>query len=220
MSVESNIQQIITQLPRHIRLVAVTKTVEPDVIRHAYQAGLRDFGENRAQELMRKAPVLPPDIRWHYIGHLQRNKVRQIIPFVSLIHSTDSLRLLEVINHEASRAGRQVDVLLQFHIAEEETKYGLDLDEAIGLLNSPAYASMHHVRICGVMGMATFTGDMTQVRKEFRHLFEIYSRLKSAFFNTAHEFCEISMGMSGDYRIAIEEGSTILRIGSAIFSEE
>lgn len=202
---------------RGITLVAVSKTHPVERILELYQRGQRDFGENRVQELLEKAPHLPTDIRWHLIGHLQTNKVRYIAPFIHLIHSVDSLRLLAEIEKQAAKAGRTIDCLLQFHIAEEETKFGLSEDEADALLQSQEYQAMRHVRICGVMGMATFTDNTDQVRAEFRHLRRIFERLRTTYFAGAPHFREISMGMSSDWEIAVEEGSTIVRIGSLIF---
>jgi pyridoxal phosphate enzyme (YggS family) len=200
-------------------LVAVSKTFPPEAVRQAYDTGCRDFGENRVQELLEKQPVLPNDIRWHLIGHLQTNKVRYIAPFIAMIHSVDSLRLLEEINKQAAKCGRVIDCLLQFHIASEETKFGLNREEATELLFSESFKSMTNVRICGVMGMATFTNDEQRVRQEFRALYGIFGWLKSAYFDDQSAFREISMGMSGDWEIALEEGSTMVRVGSLIFGE-
>ncbi len=202
---------------RGITLVAVSKTHPVERILELYQRGQRDFGENRVQELLEKAPHLPADIRWHLIGHLQTNKVRYIAPFIHMIHSVDSLRLLAEIEKQSAKAGRTIDCLLQFHIAEEETKFGLSEDEADALLQSQEYQAMRHVRVCGVMGMATFTDNTDQVRAEFRHLRRIFERLRTTYFAGAPHFREISMGMSSDWEIAVEEGSTIVRIGSLIF---
>ncbi len=202
---------------RGVVLVAVSKTHLPERILELYHKGQRDFGENRVQELLAKAPLLPADIRWHLIGHLQTNKVRHIVPFVHMIHSVDSLRLLQEIEKQAARAGRTIDCLLQFHIAQEETKFGLSEKEADALLQSPEYQTMQHVRLCGVMGMATFTDNTDQIRAEFRHLRRIFERLKANYFPNAPHFRECSMGMSSDWQIAVEEGSTMVRIGSLLF---
>jgi pyridoxal phosphate enzyme (YggS family) len=211
-------EALLKNLQKHgITLVAVSKTHPVERILELYQRGQRDFGENRVQELLEKAPHLPADIRWHLIGHLQTNKVRYIAPFIYMIHSVDSLRLLAEIEKQAAKAGRTIDCLLQFHIAEEETKFGLSEDEADALLQSQEYQAMRHVRICGVMGMATFTDNTDQVRAEFRHLRSIFERLRVRYFAHAPHFREISMGMSSDWQIAVEEGSTIVRIGSLIF---
>jgi len=184
-----------------------------------YRQGQRIFGENRAQELVAKAAVLPADISWHLIGHLQTNKVKLVVPAAGMIHSVDSLRLLEEIERQAAKFGRVLDCLLQFHIAGEETKFGLDEQEAFDLLESHSYHSMSHVRLCGVMGMASFTDDIEHVRGEFKHLRAIFDTLKAKYFKEAPHFREISMGMSSDWQIAVEEGSTMVRIGSLIFGE-
>ena len=218
-NISESLQVIRKELPQHVTLVAVSKTKPNAAILEAYEAGQRIFGENRVQELTDKSDALPKDIEWHMIGHLQRNKVKYIAPFVSLIHAVDSGRLLSEINKEAKKHDRVIRVLLQFHIADEETKYGLSLDEAKQLLHSEAYQSMQNVTIAGVMGMATFTENEAQVRSEFQTLKRIFSTLKQAFFAETESFKEISMGMSGDYRIAVEEGSTMVRIGSSIFGD-
>ncbi len=198
-------------------LVAVSKTKPVEDILVLYQAGQRIFGENKVQEMIAKQEELPKDIQWHLIGHLQKNKVKYITPFVAMIQSVDSLELLEVINKESKKINRVTDVLLQFHIAKEETKFGLHPDEAVAMLEALEKEPLPHVRICGVMGMASFTSDTNVVRAEFRTLKKIHTSLKSQFFKNSPHFKEISMGMSGDYKIAIEEGSTMVRIGSAIF---
>jgi len=219
MSIASKLHAIRDQLPSSTRLVAVSKNHPVEAVMEAYQAGQRIFGENKAQELAAKAPQCPDDIEWHFIGHLQRNKVRMIIPYVSLIHSVDSLKLLEEIDRQSDKAGRLTDCLLQFHIAEEETKFGLDLAEARQLLSSEGYRQMQHVRITGVMGMATFTEDMGQVRREFSTLLATFLELKASFFAQEMHFREISMGMTNDLAVALQEGSTLVRIGTAIFGE-
>ncbi len=202
-----------------VKLVAVSKTQPDEAILDVCNRGHKVFGENRVQELLAKYERLPKDIEWHLIGHLQTNKVKYIAPFVSCIHSIDSLKLLMEVDKQALMNQRVIDCLLQFHIAEEETKYGLDINEATEILSSSQFRQTQGVRICGVMGMATFTENMTQVRKEFQHLFSIFTELKRQFFNDKAYFKEISMGMSGDYREAIEEGSTMVRIGTLIFGE-
>lgn len=202
---------------RGVTLVAVSKTHPVEQILEIYRRGQRDFGENRVQELLQKAPLLPADIRWHLIGHLQTNKVRYIAPFIHMIHSVDSLRLLEEIEKQAQKANRVIDCLLQFHIAEEKTKFGLSEAEVEALLQSPQYRAMRHVRLCGVMGMATMTDSAEKIRAEFRHLRSIFERLRTTYFAEAPHFREISMGMSSDWEIAVEEGSTMVRIGSLIF---
>lgn len=204
---------------RNVTLVAVSKTHPPERVLDLYRQGQRVFGENRVQELVAKAEHLPPDIAWHLIGHLQTNKVRQIAPFVAMIQSVDSLRLLQEIEKQANMAGRVIDCLLQFHIATEDTKFGLDEQEARDLLESAAFKAMTHVRICGVMGMATFTDDTEWVRAEFRRLHSLFDRLRQTYFPDAPHFREISMGMSSDWQIAVEEGSTMVRIGSLLFGE-
>ena len=200
-----------------VTLVAVSKTKPAEDIMKLYQSGQRIFGENKVQEMVSKYEILPKDIQWHQIGHLQKNKVKYIAPFVAMIHAVDSLELLQKINKEAAKNNRIIDILLQFHIATEETKFGLNKDEAVQLLTSLEKEPLPNVRICGVMGMASFTEDTYLIRSEFRSLKEIFAALKSEFFMENPFFKDISMGMSGDYKIAIEEGSTMVRIGSAIF---
>ncbi len=219
MSVAENLNALRYAIPANVRLVAVSKTKPVKSIKEAYNAGQRIFGENRVQELTQKQPLLPSDIEWHLIGHLQKNKVKYIAQFISLIHSVDSLELLEVINKEAAKCGRIISCLLQFHIAKEETKFGLSFEEAVDLIHSEKFRKMKNVKICGVMGMATLTEDESIVRKEFQELYGIFTTLKEQDFSNEIGFKEISMGMSGDYKIAIEEGSTLVRIGSAIFGE-
>lgn len=198
-------------------LVAVSKTKPNEAIMNLYAQGQRIFGENRVQELVEKYEALPKDIDWHLIGHLQTNKVKYIAPFVQMIHSVDSLKLLKEINKQAAKCERMIDCLLQMHIADETTKFGLDDTEVIDLLNSMEFKNFQNIRITGVMGMATFTDDKSQVRNEFRQLTSIFNQLKRDFFEENETFKEISMGMSGDYQIAIEEGSTMVRIGSLLF---
>lgn len=217
--IAENLEELRRRLSGEVTLVAVSKTKSVEDIREAYEAGQRIFGENRAQELAEKAEALPKDIQWHMIGHLQRNKVKYIIPHVSMVHAVDSLRLMAAIDKEAKKIDRTVPILLQFHIAEEESKYGLSLDEAHELLESDRFASFQNVEVAGVMGMATFTEDHERVRREFRVLKRIFATLKQEFFSSQDAFKEISMGMSGDYPIAIEEGSTMVRVGSSIFGE-
>ena len=212
------LEKILSELsPTQTKLVAVSKTKPVDDIMRLYEQGQRIFGENRALELAEKYETLPKDIQWHFIGHLQRNKVKYIAPFVSMIHAVDSIKLLQEIDKQASRYHRTIDCLLQFHIAEEETKYGLDFEEAKAMLQSDAFAQLKNVRLAGVMGMATFTSDLNQVRREFKQLCQIHQQLKDLFFDEADAFQEISMGMSGDYHIAVAEGSTMVRIGTLLF---
>ena len=215
-----SLESIYTTLSREVaaagsHLVAVTKTHPVAVIRELYDLGHRDFGENRAEELAEKAAQLPKDIRWHFIGHLQRNKVKLITPLVHLVHSGDSLRLLRELDRRAD--DRRIDVLLQFHIAREESKYGLTRDTGHELLEAIADDPLAHVRITGVMGMATYTDDEAQIESEFRDLHEIFRELKEQHFAEDPAFSEISMGMSGDYAIALRQGSTLVRIGSLLF---
>jgi pyridoxal phosphate enzyme (YggS family) len=183
----------------------------------AYNAGQRLFGENKVQEITRKWQELPADIEWHFIGHLQGNKVKQLVPFVTLIHGVESLRLLSAINREAEKCDRIVSVLLEFHIASEESKFGLSLGEAEEILSSGEFKTLNNIIIAGVMGMATFTDDEEQIQSEFRKLRSIFELLRDKYFTHSTEFCEISMGMSDDYPVAVSEGSTIVRIGSKIF---
>lgn len=216
--ISERLHEILHSLPEHVTLVAVSKTKPASAILEAYNAGQRHFGENKVQEMMDKYPQLPKDIHWHLIGHLQSNKVKYIAPFVSLIHSVDSMKLLQEINKQALKHNRVIDCLLQFHIATEETKFGLDMEEVTALLDSEEFRNLHNVRIIGVMGMASFTEDEQQLRKEFGELRTIFDKLKNTWFAQENSFSVTSMGMSGDYRIAIEEGSTMVRIGSSIFS--
>jgi PLP dependent protein len=219
MSIALQINEIRNSIPEQVLLVAVSKTHGAEEIREAYDAGQLAFGENKAQELIAKQPLLPADVRWHFIGHLQTNKVKYLAPFVSMIESVDSLKLLKEINKQAAKNKRVIDVLLQFHIAEEDTKFGLDLDEAKALLASEMFRSFQNIRVCGVMGMATFTEDKQQVKREFKHLRAIFDTLKNSYFADNEYFKDISMGMSGDFMEAIQEGASIVRIGSLIFGE-
>jgi len=198
-------------------LVAVSKTKPNEDIMEAYEGGYRIFGENKPQELTRKYNELPKDIEWHMIGHLQSNKVKYIASFVSLIHAVDSIKLLKEINKQAQKNNRIIDCLFQFHIADEQTKFGFSLPEAEEVINSETFKGFENIRITGVMGMATFTDNEDQIKKEFQNLKFIFDQLKTKHFQDINEFKEISMGMSGDYRLAIEEGSTMVRVGSTIF---
>lgn len=202
-----------------VKLIAVSKTKSVSEIREAYDAGIRDFGENLVQELLPKQEELPKDIVWHQIGHLQTNKVKYIAPFIGLIHSVDSLRILKEINKQALRNKRVIDCLLQIHIAAEETKYGLEYDELIDLLRSEDFANMKNVRIVGLMGIATNTENSKTIKEEFYELKTLFAGIKQSFFKGVDSFKEISMGMSSDYKIAIEQGSTMVRIGSLIFGD-
>ncbi|MDD5507782.1 MAG: YggS family pyridoxal phosphate-dependent enzyme [Bacteroidales bacterium] len=219
MGIEDNFLRIRKILPRKVSLVAVSKTRDVGDILMLYRLGHKVFGENKAQELIGKQPLLPADIQWHFIGHLQSNKVKYIAPFVNLIESADSLHLLSEINKQAAKHDRVIDCLLQMYIATEETKFGLTPEEASDILDSSEYLNMKNIRIRGVMGMASLTDDHQRIRQEFRMLNDIFRNLKSTFFATTGSFSEISMGMSGDWEIAVEEGATIVRIGSAIFGE-
>ncbi|MBW7869174.1 MAG: YggS family pyridoxal phosphate-dependent enzyme [Brumimicrobium sp.] len=215
--IQENLAKIKATLPKGVELVAVSKTKPNEMILEAYHAGQRIFGENRVQELVPKYEELPKDIQWHMIGHLQTNKVKFIVPFVSLIHGVHKWELLKEINKEAAKINRVVEVLIQFHIAEEETKFGFDFEEAKEMLESEEFHDLQHIQIRGVMGMATFTEDIDKVRDEFRTLHNYFQVFKSHFFKFNDQFNIISMGMSGDYQIAIEEGSNMVRVGSAIF---
>lgn len=217
MTITENLKFIHNQLPAKVKLVAVSKTKSVEQIYQAYQTGQRAFGENKIQELIKKWQELPKDIEWHFIGHLQSNKAKQIVPFISLIHSVDSYKLLATINKEAEKWGRVVPVLLEFHVASEESKYGLTMSGADEMLSYPDIESLKNVSITGVMGMATFTDDQELIKSEFRQLYNIFHFLKGKYFCHNNQFCETSMGMSDDYPIAISEGSTIVRIGSKIF---
>ena len=219
MEIKYNLEKIKKIIPSHVQLIAVSKTKSEIDILEAYNSGQRVFGENKTQEMAGKYQNLPKDIKWHFIGHLQTNKIKYISPFVTLIHSVDSAKLLLAINKEAKKNNRIIDCLLQFYIATEESKYGFDLEEANSLLNSDAYKYMNNIRIAGVMGMATYTENEQLIRNEFKQLAEIFREIKNNYFNNINSFKEISMGMSGDYQIAIEEGSSMVRIGSSIFGD-
>jgi len=218
MSIADNIHRLDAELAgTAARLCVVTKTHPVEKLREAYAAGARCFGENRPQEMAAKQPQLPADVEWHLIGQLQTNKVKLLAPFVHTIQSIDSGKLLREIDKHAAAHGRTINGLLQFHIAQEATKSGLTLAEAEELLAAEAFGQLRHVRLTGVMGVATFTDDEAQLRREFQALRGYFERLKTRFFPTEPAFCEVSMGMSGDYRVAVAEGSTLVRVGSAIF---
>ncbi|MBQ7735125.1 MAG: YggS family pyridoxal phosphate-dependent enzyme [Bacteroidales bacterium] len=210
-------QEILREIPQNVQLIAVSKLHPASEVEAAYALGQRDFGENWAQEMREKHEILPQDIRWHFIGHLQTNKIKYIIPYVYRIHSIDSFKLLQEVNRQAEKHNRVVGCLLQFHIATEETKFGFSMDECEQMLKSPEFSSLKNVDIKGVMGMASFTDDTAQVRREFQTLHGFFTKLKEEYFSGKTDFTEISMGMTGDYPIAIEEGSTMIRVGSAIF---
>ena len=217
--IAENISFLKSQIPSSVRLVAISKTKPAGDIIEAYNAGQRYFGENRVQELLNKIDLLPADIEWHMIGHLQTNKVKSIVPFISMIQSVDSYKLLVTINSEALKINRVVDCLLQIHIATEETKSGFSMADLYENLQSEDVLLLRNVRICGVMGIASFISDTNQVMKEFADLRECFHSLKDSYFRSVIYFKEISMGMSGDYGMALKEGSTMLRIGSLIFGK-
>ncbi len=217
MDIGKNITVIKNSLPPAVKLVAVSKTKPPETVMEAYRAGHKVFGENKAQELLQKYEELPKDIEWHFIGHLQTNKAKYITPFVKMIHGIDSFKILKAVNKEAKKNDRIVSCLLQFHIAQESTKFGLDEDEAREMLGAENFHALKNVSIEGVMGMATYTDDLMQVRSEFKRLKEIFIRLKNDYFSNNPLFREVSMGMSDDYLLAVEEGSTMVRVGSKIF---
>jgi hypothetical protein len=217
MQIGKNIQNIKNSLPGNVKLVAVSKTKPNETILEAYRSGQLIFGENKVQDLAQKYELLPKDIEWHFIGHLQTNKVKIIAPFVGLIHAVDSIKLLSVINKEAIKNKRSIPVLLQFHIAKESSKFGLSLKEAKEMMESTEFAELKNIQIKGVMGMATYTDDINQVKDEFGMLKHIFELLKSTYFSNSDYFTEISMGMSDDYMIAVQEGSTMVRVGSKIF---
>jgi PLP dependent protein len=217
MTIHENLVELQKDIPAGCTLIAVSKTQPPEKIQEAYAGGHRDFGENRAQELVAKYEVLPKDIVWHMIGHLQTNKVKYITSFVSLIHSVDSPKLLEEINRQGVKLQRVIPCLLQVHIAEEETKFGFSSKEILELIASPLLTNLKNVQVKGLMGMATFTADPHQVRSEFRNLKGLFVKLKSQKLPERVTMEELSMGMSNDYKIAIDEGSTMVRVGTAIF---
>ena len=217
MSIKTNLSALLDELPPGCKLIAVSKTQPPEKILEAINAGQRIFGENKVQELLSKYEVLPKDIEWHLIGHLQSNKVKYVAPFVSLIHSVDTARLLVEINKQGSKIQRVIPCLLQVHIAKEETKFGFSEQEVNELIATTTWETLHHIKIAGLMGMATFTDNTEQVRMEFRSLKTLFNKLKSTSLPTQFQLTELSMGMSGDYKIAVEEGSTMVRVGTAIF---
>lgn len=219
MSIAENLNHFKNNLPPGVKLIAITKTRPNEDILEAYNAGHKIFGENKVQELVKKYEELPGDIEWHMVGHLQSNKVKYIAPFVHLVHGVDRARLLKVIDKEGRKNNRVIDILMQFHIAREETKFGFNFQEAKELLESESFKGYEYIRVKGVMGMATFTEDMEQVRDEFRELVNVFNTLKEKHFSNDPGFREISMGMSNDYRVAFEEGTTMVRIGSLIFGE-
>lgn len=216
-SLSERLQGVWHDLPEGVRLVAVSKFHPAEQVMEAYEAGQRIFGENHAQELAAKATMLPDDIEWHFIGHLQTNKVRMIAPYVSLIHSVDSLRLLREINKQAQKNGRLLRCLLQLHVAQEETKFGFTPEEVLQMLAEGEWKSLENIRLCGIMCMATNTDDTAQIHREFKLAHDTFLEAKQRFFGNDDMFCEQSMGMSDDYPIAISEGATLVRIGTRIF---
>jgi pyridoxal phosphate enzyme (YggS family) len=216
-TIAENIKQLRRNIPTNVKLIAVSKFKPVSVIQEAYLAGQCIFGENKAQEMTEKYQLLPKDIEWHFIGHLQTNKIKYIIPYVSMIHSVDSVKLLHEINNLSGKNNRIVDCLLQFHIATEASKYGFSFSEVEDILSGEGFHPWKNIRICGVMGMATFTDNQSLIRSEFKTLKTYFLKLKEHYFIDQPSFKEISMGMTDDYLIAIEEGATMVRIGSAIF---
>lgn len=218
MTIKDNILKIKKETDSlQVQLIAISKTKSVEDIKEAYDAGQRLFGENQVQELVEKQAVLPKDIEWHMVGHLQTNKVKYIAPFITLIHSVDSLKLLNEINKQALKNDRVIDCLLQIHIADEDTKFGLDYDEVIELLRSAELGDLQQVRIVGLMGIATNTDNEKVIKEEFYELKTLFTGIKDSFFRKVDSFREVSMGMSSDYKIAIEQGSTMIRLGSTIF---
>lgn len=213
------IEEYSKNLPKGVELIAVSKTFPKEDVVEAYNCGQRHFGENKVQELDEKHEALPKDIKWHFIGHLQTNKIKYMASYVYMIHSVDSLKLLQAINKEAQKHNRVINVLLQVHVAQEETKFGLLEEELYGMLAEGSWRDLQNVEICGVMGMASFTDDMIQVRAEFSKIKSIFDKCKVEYFNDKDSFKEISMGMTGDYKIAVECGSTLVRIGNGIFGK-
>ena len=219
MDIQKNIKEVLAQLPPQVRLVAVSKYHPVETIEAAYGAGQRVFGESREQELSRKQAALPKDIEWHFIGHLQTNKVKYIVPYIAMIEAVDSYKLLAEIDRQAAKFGRNIPCLLEVHIAEEDTKYGFTFGSCRQMLEEGNWKELRHVTLSGVMGMATNTDDEEEIRREFRSLRAFFEELKAAFFKNSEAFREVSMGMSHDYPLAVEEGSTMVRVGSKIFGE-
>lgn len=217
MNIKEIINEIKSELPQSTRLVAVSKFHPAEAISEAYDGGQRIFGESKVQELEEKYKVLPKDIEWHFIGHLQTNKVKYIAPYISMIHAVDSYKLLCEINKQAQKANRVIKCLLEIHIAKEESKYGFSFESCRQMLDTEDWKGLENISVCGVMGMATFTDDDAEIRNEFKSLHDFFTELKNSYFSNDDNFREISMGMSDDYPIAIEEGSTMIRVGSKIF---
>lgn len=219
MNIKENLENIRKDIPQGVTLVAVSKTKPESDLMEAYNVGQRIFGENKAQEMRLKHQDLPKDIQWHFIGHLQENKIKYIIDYVTLIHSIDSLKLLVEVNKKAQKIDRRVDCLFEMDISHEQSKFGISLQEACEILESMEFKQLNNVRICGLMGIGSITEDINQTRKEFRELKQMFNTLKAKYFSNEDYFKQISMGMTGDYKVAIEEGATIVRIGSKIFGQ-
>lgn len=219
MSIAQNIERITAQLPQGVKLVAVSKFHPIERLQEAYAAGQRIFGENRAQELAAKAPQMPSDVEWHFIGHLQKNKVRMIMPWASTIQSIDSTELLQLVNKEAARIDRHVNILLQLHVAKEQTKSGFTIEEVLKAASEGAFSNLSNVTITGMMAMATFTSDIEQVASEFEQVHDTFVKLRDNYFAGDERFKEISMGMSNDWPIAVQHGATLVRIGTDIFGQ-
>jgi PLP dependent protein len=219
MSIKANLQEVLAGITKDVTLVAVSKFHPNESIMEAYEAGQRIFGESKVQEMAQKYETLPKDIEWHFIGHLQSNKIKYMAPYVTMIHAIDSLSLLKEIDKHAKKVNRTISCLLQIHIAKEETKFGFSFDECRTMLDEEEWKKLDNIRICGVMGMATNCDDQKEIREEFNSLHTFFKEIKEEYFKDEESFKEISMGMSGDYEIAIEEGSTMVRVGSKIFGE-
>ena len=219
MSIADNLKQVLAELPQGVRLVAVSKFHPNEAIEEAYQAGQRIFGEIKVQEMTAKYESLPKDIEWHFIGHLQSNKIKYMIPYVAMIHGIDTYKLLAEVNKQAGKAGRTVNCLLQIHVAQEETKFGFSPEECREMLDAGEWKALAHVRICGLMGMASNTDNIEQINGEFRLLSSLFKEIKENWFADSDVFRELSMGMSHDYHEAIASGSTLVRVGSKIFGE-
>lgn len=219
MDIRTNMQEVLATIPTNVRLVAVSKFHPKEALLEAYQAGQRIFGENKVQEMNEKHEALPKDIQWHFIGHLQTNKVKYMAPYVAMIHSIDSYKLLVEVNKQAAKSNRIIPCLLQLHIAQEETKFGFSFDECTRMLEQNDWRSLSNISLHGIMGMASNVDNQEQVRHEFHSLHTYFNYIKQRFFSQNPAFCEISMGMSHDYPLAIEEGATLVRVGSKIFGE-
>ncbi|MCZ8371564.1 YggS family pyridoxal phosphate-dependent enzyme [Phocaeicola sp. KGMB11183] len=219
MDIQANLKEVLTSLPAQVKLVAVSKFHPNESIEQAYRAGQRIFGESKVQELTGKYETLPKDIEWHFIGHLQTNKVKYIAPYIAMIHAVDSYKLLAEIDKQAAKNGRVIPCLLEIHIAQEESKYGFTFQECRKMLEAGEWKNLTHICIAGLMGMATFTEDETEIKREFDSLKRFFNEIKQNYFADRDTFREISMGMSHDYPLAIEAGSTLVRVGSKIFGE-